>query len=160
MRKGTLPGFLEPETFGVTLHHSVSAKYLRVIPASRLTWREHVEIRMKKARNSLWAYRRSFGATWDLKPKVVHWLYISIIRPSITFLSLIWWPGCKTASAKRRLSKIQRLAYLGIKRAMHTTPTGAMETVTCLGGSRHGKVSCALALESGVLVLPPPHSRT
>jgi hypothetical protein len=63
---------------------------------------------------------------------VVHWLYISVIRPSITFVSLVWWPGCQTASAKKRLSRIQRRACLGITEAMRTTPTGAMEVITCL----------------------------
>jgi hypothetical protein len=67
-----------------------------------------------------------------LRPEAVHWLHISIIRPSITFAPLVWWPHCWTASAKKRLNSVQRLAYLGITRAMLTTPTSAMEALTCL----------------------------
>jgi len=63
---------------------------------------------------------------------VVHWLYISVIRLSITFASLVWWPGCQTASAKKKLSRIQRLACLGITGAVHTTPTRTMEALICL----------------------------
>ena len=59
---------------------------------------------------------------------MVHWLYVAIVRPSISFASLVWWPGCQTTSAKKRLSKVQRLAYLRIR----TTPTGAMEALTGL----------------------------
>ena len=70
--------------------------------------------------------------TWSLRPRVVHWLYITIVRPSITFASLIWWPGCQTASAKWKLSRIQRLACLGVTGAMHTTPTNAVEAFICL----------------------------
>ena len=70
--------------------------------------------------------------TWGLRPRVVHWPYISIIRPSITFASLVWWPGCQMASAKKKLSRIQRLACLGISGAMHTTPTNAVEALICL----------------------------
>jgi hypothetical protein len=103
-----------------------------VILDSRLTWREHVNIKVKKAHNSLWACRRSFGATWGLRPKVVYWLYVSIVRPSIIFASLVWWPGCQTASDKKQLSRIQRLACLGITVAMRTTPTSALEVLTCL----------------------------
>jgi hypothetical protein len=40
---------------------------------------EHVNIKVKKAHNLFWACRRAYGATWDLKPKVVSWLYVSII---------------------------------------------------------------------------------
>jgi hypothetical protein len=31
---------------------------------------------------------------------LVHWLYVSIIWPSITFASLVWWAGSQTAGAK------------------------------------------------------------
>jgi hypothetical protein len=43
-----------------------------------------------------------------------------------------WWPGCQAASAKKQQSRVQRPAYLGIPRAIHTTPTGAMEALTGL----------------------------
>ena len=98
---------------GVALCHSMSVKYLAVILNSRLTWREHVDVRVKKTHNLLWACGRACGAAWDLRPKVVHWLYVSIIWPSITSASLVWWPSCQTATAKKRLSRIQSVACLG-----------------------------------------------
>jgi Rad3-related DNA helicase len=81
----------------------MSDKYLRVVLDSSLSWREHVDVIVRKAHNLLWACRRAFGVMW-----------ISIIRPSITFASTVQWPGCQTASSKKRLSRIQRLACLGI----------------------------------------------
>ena len=82
--------------------------------------------------NLLWACKRACGVTRGLGPRVVHWIYVSVIRPSVTFESLVWWPGCQTASAKKKLSRIQRLACLGITGAMHTTPTNAVEALVCL----------------------------
>jgi len=70
--------------------------------------------------------------TWGLRPKVVHWLYVAIIRTSVNFASLVWWPGCQTASAKRKLSRVQRLACLGITGAMRTTATNTVEVPICL----------------------------
>ena len=67
-----------------------------------------------------------------MRPRMVHWLYISIVMPSITFASSLWWPGCQTASAKKKLSRVQRVACLGLTRAMCTTPTNAVETLICL----------------------------
>jgi len=110
----------------------MSVKYLGVILDSRLTWMEHVDVKVRKAHNSLWACRRACGGAWGLGPRVVHWLYVSVIRPSVTFASLVWWPGCQTASAKNKLSRIQRLACLGIRGAVRTTPTRAMEALVCL----------------------------
>jgi hypothetical protein len=89
-----------------------------------------VDIKMRKADSFLWAFRRVFGALWGLRPKEVHYLYVSIIQPSISFASLVWRPGCQTASAKKRLSRVHRLACLGIMGAMCTTPAGAMGAFT------------------------------
>jgi len=80
----------------------------------------------------LWACRRACGAGWRLGPRVVHWLYVAIVRLTVTFASLVWWPGCQTATAKRKLSKVQRLACLGITGAICMTPMGAMETLVGL----------------------------
>jgi hypothetical protein len=110
----------------------MSVKYLGVILDSRLTWREHVDVKARKAQNLLWACRRVYGVAWGLRPRVVHGLYISIIRLSVTFASLVRWPGCQTASAMKKLSRIQRLACLGITGAMRTTPTNAVEALLCL----------------------------
>ena len=106
---------------------SMLVKYLGVVMDSRLSWMELVNIKVKKTHNVLWACRRAYGTTWGLKPKVVYWLYVSIIRPSITFACLVWWPGCQMASAKKRLSRMERLICLGIMGAMCTTATVAME---------------------------------
>jgi len=112
MGRRKLPGFFEPHLFGATLHRSISVKYLQVILDSWLTWREHVDVKARKAQNLSWACR--------------------IIRPSVTFPSFIWWSGCQTASAKKKLSRIQRLACLWITEAMYTTPTNAVEALNCL----------------------------
>jgi len=131
-RKRKLMGFFEPHPFGKTLQCSMSVKYLGVILDSCLTWKEHVDAKVKKAQNLMWVCRRACGVTWGLRPRAVHWLYVAIIRPSVTFASLVWWPGCQTASAKRKLSRVQRLACLGITAAMRTTATNAVEALICL----------------------------
>jgi hypothetical protein len=64
---------------------------------------------------------------------VVHWLYFAIVRPSISFASLVWLPGCQTASTKKKLSKVQQtLACFGIKGALRNTPTGSKEALVGL----------------------------
>ena len=100
-----------------------------VILDSQLTWREHVEVKVTKAHNLLWACRRAIGAGWGLRTKVVHWLYVTIVWLTVTFVSLVWWPDYQMASAKNKLSKVQRLACLGITGAICRTPTGAIEAL-------------------------------
>jgi hypothetical protein len=43
-----------------------------------------VDVKVRKAADILWAFRRACGATWGQRPNVlVHWFYVSIIRPSL-----------------------------------------------------------------------------
>ena len=65
-----------------------------------------MDVKVRKANNLLWVCRRAYGVTWGLKPRVAHWLYVSIIRPSVTFASLVWWLGSQMASAKKKQSRI------------------------------------------------------
>jgi len=53
--KRKLTWFFEPRLFGKTLQHSMSVKYLGVILYSSLTWKEHMDVKVKKAQNSMWA---------------------------------------------------------------------------------------------------------
>ncbi|XP_063707917.1 uncharacterized protein LOC134836669, partial [Culicoides brevitarsis] len=53
-----------------------------------------------------------------------------IIRPMISYAASAWWTKTETESAKRKLSKLQRLALLMVTRAMRSTPTSALEKLT------------------------------
>jgi len=124
-----------------------------------------VGVKMRKAVNLLWACRRACGVRWGLRPKVVHWLYVAIVRPTISFASLIWWPDCQTASAKKKLSEVQKTGML-----MYNG-SDWYDSYWCYGGTRWppsagssdtegGEVGSTSPLEFGVLVLTSPQSRT
>jgi len=89
-------------------------------------------LKLRKAHNLLWACTKACGVTKGLRPRVALWFYVYIIRPSLTFASLVWWPGCPMASAKKKPSRVQRHACLGITGLMRTTPTNAVEALICL----------------------------
>jgi hypothetical protein len=52
-RRRKLAALFEPRFFGRTLQRSGSVKYLEVILDARLTWREHVDVRVRKTQNFL-----------------------------------------------------------------------------------------------------------
>jgi hypothetical protein len=63
-RRRKLRGFFKPHLFGTTLQCSRSVKYLGVILDSWLTWREHVDVKVRRAESLLWACRRACGVAW------------------------------------------------------------------------------------------------
>jgi hypothetical protein len=52
-----------------------------------------------------------------------------VVRPVITYASTVWWPRIRYTTCRAKLSKLQRLACLGITGAMKTAPTAAIEVL-------------------------------
>jgi len=53
-------------------------------------------------------------------------IIILLLTNDMSVIKVVW-PGCQTASAKRKLSTVQRLASLVIKGAMRIIPSNAVE---------------------------------
>ena len=104
-------------------------RYLGVILDSKLNWKSHIDNRYNKALKILGQCRRFVGQNWGLKPKYMLWLFNMVIKPVLTYGSLVWWTKSNQVTIQNKLNKIQRLACLSISGAFKTTPTLAMETV-------------------------------
>ena len=120
---------------------------------------------MRKAHNLLWAHRGACRAGWGLRHKVVHWLYVAIIWPTISFASLVWWPGCQMASAKKKLSRSTKTGMLRDNGSDSYDSYWCYEDArwppsTGSGDRGGGKVGSTQPLEFGVLVLTSPPTRT
>ena len=114
---------------GVQLTFSTHVKYLGILLDSKLNWTNHLEHVVDKATSAFWACRRAIGRKWGLRPSIIHWLYLTVIRPKVSYASLIWWPKTKTKSAQRKLAKLQRLATMTITGGMRSTPTLALDAL-------------------------------
>jgi hypothetical protein len=52
-----------------------------------------------------------------------------VVRPIITYDIIVWWPRVEYRTSRAKLSKLQRLACLGITGTIWTAPTAAMEVL-------------------------------
>jgi hypothetical protein len=59
---------------------------------------------------------------------VVCWIYTVVVRPIVTYAATVWWPRIKYGTSRAELSKLQRMACLGITGAM-TAPIAAIEVL-------------------------------
>lgn len=103
-------------------------KYLGVTLDRKLLFNKHLEYKANKSIKAFWQCRRAFGKTWGLSPKVIYWIYTVMIRPMLTFGSLVWWPRARLKTSAAMLQKVQRLACMCITGAIKTAPTSALET--------------------------------
>jgi hypothetical protein len=126
-RKRTIKNLREPTLFTKTIQFSDDVKYLGLILDKGLTWKGQLAKVINKASKVFWACRVMFGKTWGLRPHIVYWIYMAVIRPIITYSITVWWPRVKLKTSKAELSKLQRLACLSITGASRTTPTAALE---------------------------------
>ena len=118
-----------PSLDGVELTFSTQVKYLGIILDNKLNWNNHLEHVVNKATSAFWACRRAIGKKWGLRPRIIHWIYLMVIRPKVSYGSLIWWPKTNIKSAQRTLAKLQRLATVSITGAMRSTPTMALDAL-------------------------------
>lgn len=130
-KRKTLP-FSAPTLFGELLVKTSKVKYLGVILDEKLTWKDHIEERMNKAIKVFWQCRSAFGKSWGLRPIVLYWMYVAIVRPILCYGSMVWSHRTKTGAVNKKLTKVQRLACLSITGVMTSTPTAALEVLLSL----------------------------
>ena len=73
--------------------------------------------------------RRLIGTSWDLKPQICYWIYVTVIRPQIAYGALIWWLKATQSTVATKLVSLQRLACLCITGAFRSTPTVTLEVL-------------------------------
>ena len=135
-----------PSLNGKKLELTTKVKYLGIILDQKLTWKPHLERILAKALTANNICRRLLGRTWGLKPQLIYWSYITVVRPIVSYASLVWWTKTNESSAQALLQKVQRLACLNITGAMSTCPTAAMEVLLGLSPLHlHVKKEAALS---------------
>jgi hypothetical protein len=125
-RKRNTKGLKTPILFNKTIQVSSEFMYLELTLDKGLTWKKQLDKAIGKAYKAFWTCRGTFGKTWGLKTKVVYWMYTAVVRPIVADAATIWWPRVKLKTSQAELSKLQRMACLGITGAMRSARTAAM----------------------------------
>jgi hypothetical protein len=120
-KRRNVEGFFAPRLFDTELILNNQVKYLGVTLDSKLNWKFHMDNRTRKASIAYWQCRKVIGKTWDLQPKVVYWIYTSVIRPMLTYAALVWWKRIHPTTVKEQFGHVQLITCLGMTGCMSTT---------------------------------------
>ena len=107
-KKWTLPKSIMVE--GKPVELSGSTKFLGVTLDSKLNFNEHIRNITKKATMLLMQCKKAVGPTWGMTPKTCRWIYTSVVRPVLSYASVVWVNALNTQINTKQLEKVQRLA--------------------------------------------------
>ena len=111
-----------------TMEYQDHFTYLGVRVESNLKWHNHIKEKCDKAKRLLNMRKAVVGQEWGLDPAKVLWIHEAIIRPKITYGSIIWAHDI-TVISQARLNSVQRQSLLSATHAMRSTPTAGMEAI-------------------------------
>jgi hypothetical protein len=94
-RKRNIKELRGPILFSKRIQLSSEVKYIGVTLDKELTWKKQLNKVIDKAYNAFRACRSTVWKTWELKPKMVYWIYTEVVRPIVTYAATIWWPRIK-----------------------------------------------------------------
>ena len=115
---------------GETIELNNEVKLLGITLDSKLTFNTHIDNITKKCIGTLFQCKRAIGPTWGLSPKVCHWIYTAIIRPTLAYCSIVWIRAVENKINTKRLERVQGMALKYMAGAMPSTPYTALNYLT------------------------------
>ena len=112
---------------GQPIPYQQEVKYLGVTLDSKLHWRKHVDDKITKTKRQLANIAQITRKNWGPKPKLMRWAYLGVVRPALTYASMVW--GHRARFHEDRLRKINRLAINTFGTFPRSTPTRALEII-------------------------------
>ena len=83
----------------------VDKQYLGMLIDNKINWNKYILETLKKATYTLARCRMLLGRHWGITPKVMNWLYTAVVRPIVTYGSLVWANKLEEKTLVKNLSK-------------------------------------------------------
>ena len=104
-------------------------RYLGVILDTKLSWRKHLDSKVKAAKFKLLKVRNAMGKLWGTRPLETRWIYTGIIRPAFSYGALVWARVSRLKTAIAAMTKVNRLALMSTSYYRRSTPTAGLEVI-------------------------------
>ena len=104
-----------------------SVKYLGVLLDQELTFRPHIVEKTKKAKGLLFKCLQVVGKNWGPSPLIMRWLWTGVVRPMLTYGSIVWAQAATKIINESELKRLNRLAATTWGHFRRSTPTAGLE---------------------------------
>ena len=111
---------------------------------AKLTWNSHFDNAITKAKRYLCQLVGALSKYWGPQPKLVKWIFLTVVKPRITYAALVWAHSIQTIGKKQRLGQLNRLAAMMLTPTRKNAPTAALEII-------HDLIPLELALQETAL---------
>ena len=96
----------------VPVPYSTEARYLGLTLDSKLFWTQHIHRKTANGKRLLLALLNAVSQNWGPSPRLSRWIYSGIVRPMITYCSVVWYH--EAAANRDGLAQLVQLALLSI----------------------------------------------
>ena len=108
-------------------------RYLGVFLDQKLTWRPHIEKKVASAKALLFKMKNALGISWGPKPHLVRWIYTGVVRPAITYGSLVWQHAAQNRTQTNKLKRLHAIILRMLAPKRKSTPgIAGMEMIAYL----------------------------
>ena len=115
---------------GIKIDASPTVKYLGVTLDSKMTWKDHIELKCIKTKQTIMNLRRYSKLTWGANRNILSKLYESIAKPMLLYAASIWVNATKFKWCKTRLRSVQRLMLMTTCRSFKSISTKSVLVLT------------------------------
>ena len=115
---------------GVDIAFSDAAKYLGIEIDSTLSFKLHIENKVKKAKRLLFLLKNAIGKIHGPKPSLMRWVWTGMVRPMLTYGCVVWQHRTLLKGIQKKLDQLQRLALLLTGHILRSAPTKGLEVIT------------------------------
>jgi ribonuclease HI len=114
---------------GQNIQYVDTVRYLGVTLDQKLNWNIHVHSKINNAKGLLLKMRQAVGTLWGPEPRYIRWAYNCVVRPALTYGSVVWHAVTQKKGIQEQLNKVQRLAGLMTAPMRRSTPTAGIEVI-------------------------------
>ena len=112
------------------LKFSEVTKHLGIWLDQKLSFKYHLDMKVKRCKFVIGRIAGAMGKFWGITPRLAMWTWKGIVRPMLTFGSLVWAKVCRNKYARDKLQSLQRQAFKTLAYFRRSTPTLGLEVMT------------------------------